>query len=110
MDKKELVEQVNKAFDHLKDRRDNLFTASENVIGAKLSLELAKAGALLSGKIDGKNAEIRDAQVAALVKLETENVKLYEMNERASRFQYEIAQLELERVKMLLRILELDLE
>lgn len=107
MNKDTLEKMAITAFDNLKSRRDNLFTKAESVIEAQAVLETAKYAAFTSGKVDGKNEETRKAQLAEITKNELAQLKTAEGLERAARYQFDLAQIDLDTLKVMLRIAEL---
>ena len=94
-------------FTNLTYARSKLFTATEAAIEAKNDLETAKYQALTGGVIDGKNAEIREAQLRTHLEANYAKLDTAERTERAGRHQYDQASIEVDTVKTLLRIAEL---
>ena len=107
MDKITLEKMATSAFQNLKEKRDNLFTATENTIEAQAIYELAKVAAFSSGKIDGKNEEARKNQLVEVTKVQLAELRSVEGVERKERYQYDLAQTDVDTVKTLLRIVEL---
>ena len=95
------------AFEKLAMSRTALFGATECAIEAKAELEIAKYQALVGGVIDGKNAEIREAQLRTHLEANYAKLDTAERTERAGRHQYDQASIEVDTVKTLLRIAEL---
>ena len=95
------------AFENLVTARTALFGATEGAIEAKAELEAAKYQALVGGVIDGKNAEIREAQLRTHLEVNYAKLDTAERTERAGRHQYDQASIEVDTVKTLLRIAEL---
>ena len=95
------------AFENLVTARTALFGATEGAIEAKAELETAKYQALVGGVIDGKNAEIREAQLRTHLEANYAKLDTAERTERAGRHQYDQASIEVDTVKTLLRITEL---
>ncbi len=87
--------------------REELFIAAENVIASRVKLETAKYELLRSGKIDGKNAEIREAQTAEALTAEYKELHDAEAKERLAKMNFDIAMFELDNAKYSLRIAEL---
>ena len=96
------------AFANLTDARTKLFTATEAAIEAKINLETAKYQALTGGVIDGKNAEIREAQLRAHLDADYSKLSEIEKAERRARHDFDLASVEVDTVKTLLRIAELQ--
>jgi outer membrane protein OmpA-like peptidoglycan-associated protein len=107
MDKQTLEKMATSAFQNAQTARDALYTATENTIATKDALETAKAETFLSGKLDGKNAEARDAQARTLLAGQYEAVTIAERSERAARYKFDKASIEVDTLKTLLRIAEL---
>ena len=108
MDKTTLEKMATTAFDNPAMSRTALFSATEGAIVAKAELETAKYQALVGGVIDGKNAEIREAQLRTHLESNYATLDTAERTERAARHQYDQASIEVDTVKTLLRIAELD--
>ena len=107
MDKNTLEKMATSAFQNVQAARDELFTAAEMTISSNETLENAKKEAALSGKLDGKNAEMREAQAHDLLSLQFDAVTIDARHERATRYKFDKAQIEVDTVKTLLRIAEL---
>lgn len=102
-----LEKMATTAFENLQKRRDVLYADVENNIATKETLEKAKAELALSGKLDGKNAETREAQARTILKDQFEAVTIVERSERASRYYFDKASIDVDTVKTMLRIAEL---
>jgi hypothetical protein len=107
MDNTTLEKMAVTAFANLTDARSKLFTATEAAIEAKNDLETAKYQALTGGVIDGKNAEIREAQLRTHLDADYSKLSETESAERKARYNYDLASIEVDTVKTLLRIAEL---
>ena len=107
MDNTTLEKMAVTAFENLVTARTALFGATEGAIEAKAELETAKYQALVGGVIDGKNAEIREAQLRTHLEANYAKLDTAERTERAGRHQYDQASIEVDTVKTLLRIAEL---
>jgi len=101
-------EIVNNAYAVLEDAKKKLFVVGEKVITRKLELEYAKLSALSSGKIEGKNAELREAAAREYLEAEYESLESAEVDERRARQDYDIAEIEVYRVRALLRLYEIE--
>jgi hypothetical protein len=108
MDKNKLEVMASHAFTNLTEARTALFTAAEGAITAKADLDTAKYGALIGGVIDGKNAEIREAQLKSHLEAYYAKLELAEKAERGARYGFDKASIEVDTVKTLLRIAELQ--
>jgi len=99
-------EIINKAYNELAEAKKKLFVVGERAISAKAALEARKVTAIVNGEIEGKNAEAREAAAKALLFLEYEALESAEVDERFARQDYDIAYIEVERVRALLRLQE----
>ncbi len=108
MDKTTLTNMASQAFANMTEARQQLFAQTENAITAKAELENAKYQALIGGVIDGKNAEIREAQLKQHLQAEYPKLEQAEKQERGARHGFEMASIEVDTVKTLLRIAELQ--
>lgn len=107
MNKSELEIKAVKAFESLTTARAALFTAAEVSIMEKFLLEQQRSEATASGKIDGKNAEIREGQVRDLLADQFLKLATAENAERKARRDFDLASIEADAVRTLLRIAEL---
>jgi uncharacterized protein (DUF1697 family) len=107
MNKDTLEKMSVTAFANLQAKRLDLFTAAEHTISVKLVLEEAKSAAFFTGKFDGKNAEVRDAQAREHLICEYLEVTAAEKTERRCRHEFDRASIDVDTVKTLLRIAEL---
>ena len=107
MDKDTLEKMTTNAFANAQTARDNLYESAENNIATKEALETAKVEIALSGKLDGKNAEIREAQARTLLADQFLAVTITERSERTARYRFDKNALDVDAVKTLLRIAEL---
>ncbi len=98
---------ISNAFTWLENAKSAYHLSANALIAAKRDLEIAKLAGLASGTIDGKNAELREAAARTLLADKYTALETAELNERNDRFEMELAQLEIERVKMLLRLDEI---
>ena len=108
MDKTTLTNMATFAFASMTEARQQLFAQTENAITAKAELDTAKYGALMAGVIDGKNAEIREAQLKDHLEAEYAKLELAEKAERGARYGFDKASIEVDTLKTLLRIAELS--
>jgi hypothetical protein len=84
-----------------------LYGDAENNIATKEALEKAKAELFNSGKITATNDKARDAQTRELLADQFQAIAITERSERASRYAFEKASVDVDTVKTLLRIAEL---
>jgi hypothetical protein len=107
MDKVTLEKMAVTAFENQTKARATLFTAAEVSIMEKYLLEQQRSDATTSGKFDGKNAEIREAQAREFLQDQYLKLSLAENAERKARHDFDKASIEVDTVKTLLRIAEL---
>jgi len=107
MNKDTLEKMATTAFKNLDEARTILFSAADFVITTRNALDEAKYNALTGGVIDGKNAEIREAQMKSHLQADFLNLEQAEKSERRARFIFDRAQIEVDTVKTMLRIAEL---
>ena len=107
MEKQTLEKMAVTAFANLTDARAKLFTATEVSIMEKYLLEEQRAAATTGGVFDGKNAEIREAQAREHLQAQYLKLAHAENAERKARYDYDLASVEVDTVKTLLRIAEL---
>lgn len=107
MNKTELEIKALKAFENLASARAALFAAAEVTIMDKFTLEKKRAELTASGKIDGKNAETREAQVREFLADQYLSVAAAEAAEREARRDFDMASMEADAVRTLVRIAEL---
>ena len=107
MDKITLEKMAVTAFDNSQKARAELFAAAENAIESKSDLEKAKYQALVGGVIDGKNEEIRKAQLREHLDADFSQLEEMEKLERKAQHEFIVASIEVDTVKTLLRIAEL---
>lgn len=88
--------------------REQLFNITEDVIRANETLASAEAAAMNSGKINGKNEEIRKAQIADFCHDELIQLRRVKELERRARYEFEQAQSNLDLTRYLLRVLEVS--
>ncbi len=105
------VEQLEKmavtAFENLQSARDGLFSATEKAIYTAMKLEDEKSSLLSSGKIDGKNEEIRKAQFREFASNAFDELAIMQNAERKARYDFDKALTDVDTVKTLLRLAEL---
>lgn len=110
MDKTTLEKMLTTHATNLKAERDKLFKAAGLTITAKQELEDSKLTLILSGKIDGKNAEIREAQMAELLATKVQNLRLAEDVERRARHAYDQAVTDMDMTRYMIRLQEVFCE
>jgi hypothetical protein len=105
-----ISEAASQATTKLHEAQLDLFNATERVIGAKIYFENAKAQAIASGQIVGKNAEEREANLRLALATQYKELEEAELIQRASRYNYESAALHRDFVKTQIRLLEIAKE
>ena len=108
MEKQTLEKMAVTAFGNLTDDGAKLFTATEVSIMEKYLLEEQRAAATTGGVFDGKNAEIREAQAREHLQAQYLKLAHAENAERKARHDFDLASVEVDTVKTLLRIAELQ--
>jgi hypothetical protein len=107
MNKDTLEKMAVTAFANAQTKRLDLFTAAEHTITVKLEADEARTALQNSGAIDGKNAEIREAQLREKLQSELAECFAAEKTERRCRHEFDRASIDVDTVKTLLRIAEL---
>lgn len=101
------MENVDGAYEFLAERQGVAFEAADWVARVKSSLEVSRAAALASGEVDGKNETQREAVLRTRFQSQYETLNAAEGRARQTRHQAEIAQLEVERIRLRVRLMEL---
>jgi hypothetical protein len=91
------------AFQNLETARKNLFEASEKELTARENLKTAEYEAIQDGKIDGKNEQIRKAQLAGIVGPEQDALYVAEGEKRKAALAYEIESMRVDAMKWQIR-------
>jgi hypothetical protein len=94
------------AYDKLAVATAVAFETGETAANAKRILEVAHADALTAGRIDGKNTEQREALARQILADEFAALDAAATAARHSRHELEMARIEVERVRALLRLAE----
>jgi hypothetical protein len=94
---------ITQAYRQLSEARAQLDSASEAVISAKIMLEGALARATLSGEIVGKNEAERQAKTCEMFAEQVSKIEAFQTIERASKLNFDLAQLEVDRVRLIVR-------
>ena len=97
---------VHEVYTNLYNAKEKYAEASEKFINLKFTLNVLKAEATQNGEIDGKNADAREASARSLLKENYDALDKAEIEERKMRHSLDLANLEVERVKTLLRLQE----
>lgn len=98
--------EINHAYDRQHDALHDLHLATLNEMERKRQLETRRAEILDSGEIDGKNAELREAQLKVRVHAELLNLDEAQAEVRRAEHSLRLAQLAVERCKTLLKLMD----
>jgi cell division protein FtsL len=101
-------EQIKQAYENLKIHTATLFSVTEIEIKAKRELEVRRLSLLAEGAITGKNAEEREACARRLLDREYKALEIAEKNTRTERTSFELARLDVECLRALLRLAEIE--
>lgn len=107
MNKQTLETMLVQHAENLKAKREALFKAAGMTIINKDDLEDMRQSLILSGTIDGKNAEIREAQMAEKLAKHIQNVRQVEDAERRAKHEFDQALTDLDSTRYLIRVAEL---
>jgi hypothetical protein len=94
------------AYDNLAAATAAAFETGETAATAKRALEVAHADSLTAGRIDGKNTEQREAKARQILADEFNALDVAATAARRARHNLEMARIEVERVRALLRLAE----
>ena len=100
------ADTINAAYKALESAQIEVFNATGGVNLGKKSLAKRRAELLESGEIDGKNAETREAQLNTRTEAEANKLESFEGMARQADLRLRCAQLEVERCKTLLKLVE----
>lgn len=101
------MDAVDGAYAYLAERQVVAFDAAEQVARLKCELELARAEALVNGPIYGKNEAARDAELRVRFQEQYGALDVAEAGARLTRHQADVARLEVERLRLRVRLMEL---
>ena len=99
--------EVDEAIDQVRVAKLAAFSASYQLALGNKILDVAKATAIIEG-IEGKNAEQRVANLRLLFKDRYETNALLQDDYNEARHKTELAELELTRIKLTIRLMELS--
>lgn len=100
------ADTINAAYDQLHADMYDMHVATLKETERKRQLETRRSELLDSGEIDGKNAELREAQLKVRVYPELRNLDEAQAAVRDAELNLRIAQLNVERCKALLKLME----
>ena len=101
------MEDVDGAYSFLAERLGEAFEAADRVVWLKCDLEKARAAALVKGEVDGKNEAAREAALRVHLQAQYCSLEAAEGRARWTRHQADMAQLEVDRVRLRVRLMEL---
>ena len=99
------VQEITAAYHALDMARRDLHTAGTTAIMNRIDLDTAIARATLAGEIVGKNAEERAAKARELFAAQYNALEVSDSAERLARMEYDLATYEVERVKLIVRLI-----
>ena len=97
------AEEIQIAFTDMKNMKISLFHAEEDALKARAELKRREASLMLSGAINGKNAETRDAQLNEGCQAEIAALEKIEAEKRATQLSYELACMTVDSLKWIIR-------
>ncbi len=98
---------INGTYGVLLEAKVSFFNAEELVIKAKIELENERTKAIATGEIVGKNPDEREAKAQEILWPCYEALRAAEAKERKFKLALDVAALEVERVRLLVRAEEL---
>lgn len=101
----DLEKQINDAYEQLRIERTRLHDANAVVNVSQAAYDDCKRDMLINGHVIGKNAEEREARLADLLRVQTEQLRDAQGQERTTRLYFEIARDEVERLRLLVQIM-----
>ena len=101
------LDEITIVYQQVASAKEALHDIGEMVINAEMALEAAKAVAISTGEINGKNQAQRDANIAIMFADQIAELERLQKDHRQAKLDHELALLELSRIKMLMRLAEL---
>jgi len=101
------MDAMDGAYEFLAERQGEAFEAADRVVRLKFDLDLARAAALAGGEINGKNEAQREAELRVLFRDAYNSLQAAEGRARFTRHQADVAQLEVDRIRLRVRLMEL---
>jgi hypothetical protein len=102
-----LLERLERATENLKDCKTDLLLFSEKYSEWKTIVDNAKAEALATKKVDGKNDTERKAQLAEMFASDNTKLGQLERDVNKARLALELNQIDMDEIRYTLRIYEL---
>ena len=102
-----LENDILRAYENLSVATIDAYHAGEDAITAKNILERRKLAGLADGTIEGKNTDLREAAARIVLEVEYANAEATDDDARLTRHDLDLARIEVERVRAMLRLHEL---
>lgn len=99
---------ITEVYNKLINLKQQLFNASTNLATCKCNLEIGISNGLLDGTIEGKNQQLRDASARDVLAEDYAAVDNAQYNYDEIRLEYDLMQLEADKIKLIVRLLELN--
>ena len=99
--------EINKAYDKLSKATNAAFEVGQIAIAARVALDTAKLQGLADGTISGKNADMREASAREVLAEIYASAEAADEAAKETRHTLDLARIEVERVRALLRLAEL---
>ena len=99
--------EITVAYQYLIESTKDYAANSEHVIETKAELDKNIAMAYANGSVQGKNQSERDGWIAQNFEKQTKALEVAQSDERKAKLQLDIARIEVEKVRALLRLEEL---
>jgi hypothetical protein len=100
-------DDLNKAYEDLSEAKGEYITASTHLETLKATIETRTATALYHGEIEGKNDAQRKGAAMEMFSQDYEELAQLQHNYANAKYHYEVAQIEVDRVRSLLRLMEI---
>lgn len=97
---------IDDVYDELRNCKDHLFKATGVLADTQTILERKKLEAIADGTITGKNQPERDACAYKLLEAYYANVEVAQNEYDEARYEHDLAALEVERMRLIVRLLE----
>jgi len=99
--------RIENAYSYLEKATKDAYAAGENSISKKELYDQSVAKAYAGGEVQGKNQAERDGWIAEHFQPEAENLFAAQEQERKAKLNLELARIEVEKTRALLRLMEL---
>ena len=99
--------RIENAYSYLEKATKEAYTAGENSIAKKEAYDQSVAKAYANGEVLGKNQAERDGWIAEHFQSAAEHLFAAQEQERAAKLNLELARIEVEKTRALLRLREL---